>query len=185
MYPDGFKTFIEVKDLGDQLCGYSRPGHFRGVATVVVKFLNIVRPDYLYLGQKDAQQVIIIRKMISDLNLPVKVKVGQTIRESDGLARSSRNQYLNETQRREAPALYRALREARKSILSGERNPERIVRKIRSQIERETSGSIDYIECVDSENLNSLKVLRGDILIALAVFFGKTRLIDNMMIRLE
>lgn len=185
MYPRGYQTFVEVKGLGQALCGHSRPGHFKGVATVVCKLLNIVAPDRIYLGRKDAQQVEIIRKMISDLNMPVKVKTGVTVREADGLAMSSRNRYLTPRQRQEAPALYRLLREARKSIMDGERRAPVIGRKIRAGVKRQTSGRVDYIECVNSKSLVPVKNLKGKILIAVAVHFGKARLIDNITVNVE
>lgn len=183
MYPTGFLTSIQVRGLAGSLCGKSRPGHFEGVATVVGKLLNIVRPDVLYLGQKDAQQAVILRKMVQDLNFPVRVKICPTVRERDGLALSSRNRYLTPKERREAPVLYRSLREARRRIKAGERSAGRILGRIRSRIEKETGGRIDYVECVDADSLKALKVIQGKALIALAVRFGTARLIDNIIVR--
>lgn len=185
MYPDGFQTSVEVKGLDKGLCGTSRPKHFQGVATVVTKLLNIVTPDRLYLGQKDAQQAVIIQQMIHDLNFPVQVKILPTIREADGLAMSSRNQYLTQTQRLEATELYRALTSAKKSIMSGERNRTNICKNIKKYIENRISGSIEYIACVDAQTLKPLPIIQGKALLALAVRFGNTRLIDNIIVLTE
>lgn len=193
MYPDDHLTYIDVEKITKPLCGRSRPGHFRGVATVVGKLLNMVMPDVLYLGQKDAQQALIIKRMIRDLNFPVQVKVCPIVRDADGLALSSRNRYLTEKQRREAVILYQSLREAKKRILEGERRAPlsgrlrtgKIAGMIRSRVTRNTSGRIDYVECVDAETLESLTRAGGKIMIALAVHFGKTRLIDNMIVSLR
>ncbi len=185
MYPDDHLTYIDVEKITNPLCGRSRPGHFRGVATVVGKLLNMVMPDVLYLGQKDAQQVIIIKRMIRDLNFPVQVKVCPIVRDADGLALSSRNRYLTEKQRREAVIVYQSLREAKKRILEGERRTGKIAGMIRSRVTRNTSGRIDYVECVDAETLESLTRAGGKVMIALAAHFGKTRLIDNMIVNLR
>jgi len=182
MYPRGFSTFVEVGDLGQKLCGISRPGHFRGVATVVAKLLNIVAPDILYLGQKDAQQAIIIKRMIEDLNFPVKVKVMPTLRQEDGLALSSRNIYLNNEQRKQAPVLSKALALAKFLIANGQRDTARIISRMRQLIAKKKQAKIDYIAIVDLEKLNKVKRIDRDCLIALAVKFGKTRLIDNTLI---
>lgn len=185
MYPDDHLTYIDVEKITKSLCGRSRPGHFRGVATVVGKLLNMVMPDVLYLGQKDAQQSLIIKRMIRDLNFSVQVKVCPIVRDADGLALSSRNRYLTEKQRREAGILYQSLREAKKRILEGERRIEKISGMIRSRVTRNTSGRIDYVECVDAETLKSLTRAGGKVMIALAVRFGKTRLIDNVIVNLR
>lgn len=185
MYPDDHLTYIDVEKITKPLCGRSRPGHFRGVATVVGKLLNMVMPDVLYLGQKDAQQALIIKRMIHDLNFPVQVKVCPIVRDADGLALSSRNRYLTEKQRREAVILYQSLREAKKRILEGERRAVKITGMIRSRVTRNISGRIDYVECVDAETLESLTRAGGKVMIALAVHFGKTRLIDNMIVNLR
>ncbi len=182
MYPKGYKTYVEVSDLDQGLCGRIRPGHFKGVTTIVTKLLNIVTPDKLYLGQKDAQQAIMIGKMIQDLNFPIKLVVCPTIREKDGLAMSSRNVYLDGQYRSEAPILFKALTQAKNAIKSGMQNPQTIIKNMKSLIERNSSGIIHYIECVDAENLIPLKKLCGKILIALSVSFGKTKLIDNMIV---
>ncbi len=185
IYPEGYLTAVEVEGLSDILCGKFRPGHFRGVTTVVLKLLNIVSPHRLYLGQKDAQQAVIIQKMVEDLNVPVKVKVLPTVREEDGLAMSSRNAYLTAQERQEARILFEALNLATTKILSGERDSKNIVGMIRDLIRSKTQTSrIDYIECVDARSLEPLTILSGDILIALAVWFGAARLIDNICVRL-
>ncbi len=186
IYPEGYLTHVEVEELSDVLCGKFRPGHFRGVATVVLKLLNIVLPDVLYLGEKDAQQAVIIKKMAEDLNVAVKIKVLPTIREKDGVAMSSRNSYLDATRRQEAAILFKALTAAKAMILKGERDSQRAIKMIQNLIESHAPLSrIDYIECVDHKNLKPLTVLSGDILIALAVWFGQTRLIDNICVRVS
>ena len=183
MYPEGYLTYIEVEKMTQALCGKSRPGHFKGVTTVVGKLLNIVMPDVLYLGQKDAQQAAVLTRMVRDLNFPVFVKTCPTVREADGLAMSSRNQYLSTGQRKEAAVLYRSLKEARQSVVVGNRLARAIVGKIRSRIARESSGRIDYLECVDADTFMPLKRIQGKTIIALAVWFGKTRLIDNTIVQ--
>ena len=183
IYPREYLTYIEVNGINTQLCGRSRPGHFKGVATIVGKLLNIVTPDAMYLGQKDAQQAIILKTMVRDLNVDVRICVCPIIRESDGLAMSSRNQYLLPQQRHEAPVLFQSLQKAKKRILSGERNPKKIIAAIRSHIQNNSHSLIDYIECVHADTLAPLTVLKGKILIALAVKFGSTRLIDNIIVR--
>ncbi|MFQ6082931.1 MAG: pantoate--beta-alanine ligase [Candidatus Aminicenantia bacterium] len=182
MYPEGYKTYVETKDLQDKLCGHSRFGHFRGVCTVVLKLFNIVQPDIAFFGQKDAQQAIIIKRMAEDLNLDVKIDVLPIIREEDGLALSSRNTYLNLEERKAATILYRSLTAAEEMIREGEKSSEKIISKMRSMIETEPFARIDYVEIVDLEELNSLKEIKNKALIALAVFIGKTRLIDNMIV---
>lgn len=183
MYPTSFLTSIEVGRLTKVLEGASRPGHFRGVTTVVGKLLNMVQPHTLYLGQKDAQQVIVLKRMIADLNFPVKVKVGPIVREKDGLAISSRNRSLNPKQRAEATVLYRSLKAARRKVDGGERKAAAISASIRHQIRKESSGAIDYIACTDADTLKPLRRIRGRTMIALAVKFGRTRLIDNIIFR--
>ena len=185
MYPSEYLTYIEVAKISEVLCGQSRPGHFRGVATVVGKLLNIVSPDTIYLGQKDAQQCVVIRQMIHDLNFSVATKVVPTVREASGLAMSSRNQYLSQEQREEAAALYQVLRMAREHILKGEHRADEIVRLIHNHIQTHTSAQIEYAACVDAHSLESLKILNGDVLVALAVRLGPARLIDNIIVRLE
>ena len=183
MYPSGYLTYIEVARMTQGLCGRSRPGHFKGVTTVVGKLLYIIMPDVLYLGQKDAQQAAVLTRMVRDLNFPVFVKTYPTVREADGLAMSSRNQSLSAGQRKEAAVLYRSLKEARQNIAAGNRLATAIVGKIRSRIARESSGRIDYIECVAADTFLPLKRIQGKAIVALAVWFGKTRLIDNITVQ--
>lgn len=184
MYPSEFKTFIEVKDLSNILCGKFRPGHFRGVATVVAKLFNIVMPDIAYFGQKDAQQAVIIQKMARDLNMPLKIKVMPIVREPGGLAMSSRNVYLNPQERKDAVVLYQALKKAKALIKNGECSVKKIVSAIKKEIlDRNTVSKIDYVECVSSDDLSPLKIIKGKVLIALAAWFGRTRLIDNIIVK--
>ncbi len=185
IYPSGYLTNIEVSGLSDKLCGESRPGHFRGVATVVLKLLNMVAPDVMYLGQKDAQQAFIIRRMVADLNVPVKVAVMPTVREEDGLAMSSRNTYLSPEERTQAAVLYEALSQGRLNIKAGERSASKLVQVIRRKIEKQTSGIVDYIQCVDTQNLLPVSKIAGEVLIALAVKFGRARLIDNVIVNVN
>jgi pantoate--beta-alanine ligase len=182
MYPGGYKTYVEVHDLQDKLCGRSRPGHFRGVSTVVLKLFNIVRPDYAFFGQKDAQQAIILRRMVRDLDLDVRVEVMPIVREADGLAMSSRNTYLGPDERKAGLSLSRSLRQAKMRIGAGERRPAVILSAMKEKIATETLARIDYIEAVDMDTLEPVKEISEGTLIALAVFIGKTRLIDNMIV---
>lgn len=182
MYPGGYKTYVEVHDLQDKLCGRSRPGHFRGVSTVVLKLFNIVRPDYAFFGQKDAQQAIILRRMVRDLDLDVRVEVVPIVREADGLAMSSRNTYLGPDERKAGLSLIRSLRQAKMRIGAGERRPAVILSAMKEMIAAEPLARIDYIEAVDMDTLEPVKEISEGTLIALAVFIGKTRLIDNMIV---
>jgi pantoate--beta-alanine ligase len=185
MYPAGYRTFVEVTDLQDVLCGAARPGHFRGVATVVLKLFNLVQPDRAYFGQKDAQQARIIRQMVDDLNVPVEVRVGPIVREADGLALSSRNQYLEAEERRQAVVLHRALTEARRRIEAGERDAAAVRRAMVDLIASTPGAVLDYAAVVDADSLQPLARLVPDrpLLLALAVKFGGTRLIDNLQLR--
>lgn len=182
MYPPDYKTYANVNDLSDSLCGKSRPGHFKGVTTVVTKLFNITSPDIAYFGQKDAQQAIIIKKLVSDLNIPVKLKVMPTVRERSGLALSSRNTYLSETERKDAVVLYQALKLAKKLYKSGITNTDKIISLIKKVVQSKKTAKIDYVSIVDTKNLRPVKKISGDCLIALAVWFGKARLIDNIII---
>ncbi len=184
MYPEGFSTFVEETVLSKHLCGLSRPTHFRGVTTVVLKLFNIVFPDVAYFGQKDAQQALIIKRMVQDLNLPVRIKVRPIVREPDGLAMSSRNEYLSPEQRKQATVLHRSLMEARRLVDSGEREAYKIKERIREIIQEAREARIDSINVVNRDTLEDIEKLRGNILIALAVFIGRTRLIDNLEIDL-
>jgi pantoate--beta-alanine ligase len=185
IYPPGFHTFVEVTGLQDVLCGASRPGHFRGVATVVLKLFNIVQPDAAYFGQKDAQQARIIQQLVVDLNVPMRVVVCPIVRESDGLALSSRNRYLDADQRRQAPALFQALEAAREAIAAGERRADEVVRLLQGRLARVSGARVDYAAVVDADTLQPVSDLRGRVLVALAVFFGATRLIDNVLLEIH
>ena len=182
IYPDNFLTNVKVDKLSDILCGASRPGHFKGVTTVVNKLFNIVMPDIAYFGQKDAQQAVIIKKMVKDLNMPIRIKVLPIVRERDGLALSSRNVYLSKLERKDATVLYRSLLLARK--LSKKRNDrcKMIISQMRRLILKTKTSRIDYIEIVNPNTLVGLKRMKGRALVLLAVFIGKTRLIDNMVV---
>ena len=180
IYPPGYRTYVEVSELADKLCGPARPGHFRGVATVVFKLFQIVRPDVAYFGQKDAQQARIIQQMVRDLDLGVKLRICPIVREPDGLAQSSRNGYLDPDQRRQAVVLYQALEEVRGLITAGERDANRLRQTLAARIRSAPGAALDYAEIVDADTLRPLGVVRGDILIAVAVKFGDTRLIDNL-----
>jgi pantoate--beta-alanine ligase len=182
MYPEGYKTYVEVESFSDTLCGKSRPGHFRGVATIVIKFLNIIQPDILYLGQKDAQQAILLRKMVDDLNINTKVVIVPTTRELDGLAMSSRNKFLSPEERQQATVLNESLHLAKSMISGGEKDSEKIIDAMQELIRKKPSATIDYIAIVDPETLEDVQIIDKQILIAVAVFIGKTRLIDNIII---
>jgi len=183
MYQAGGLSWVSVEKLSDPLCGRIRPGHFRGVATVCAKLFNIVGPDVAYFGQKDAQQAIIIERMVADLNLPLKIVVCPTVRASDGLALSSRNQYLSPQQRKDAACIYRSLRAARKMIKEGVTNPKTICARMRKIISRaESLTAIDYISITEGNTLQDLHRITGRVLIAVAARFGSTRLIDNLIV---
>ncbi len=182
MYPTGYSTFVEVENLTDKLCGKSRPGHFRGVTTVVMKLVNIVQPDIVFLGQKDAQQALVLQKMVEDLNMNLKIEIVPIVREPDGLAMSSRNSYLNPKERKAAIVLYNSLSTAKKLIDEGERDTEAIKEKMRLLINSEPLARIDYVEILTFPGLEETRQLAGKSLIALAVFVGGTRLIDNMVV---
>ncbi len=183
MYPEGFATFVEVERLGEGLCGKARPGHFRGVTTVVAKLFSVVLPDVAVFGAKDAQQAFVIRRMARDLGFHTRVIILPTVRERDGLAMSSRNVYLSPEQRAEAPALHRSLVLAQNLIRRGERRAAIVKAAMRRLIQRESGGRIDYVEMVDTDELRPVKTIEGETLVALAVFFGKTRLIDNTTVK--
>jgi len=182
MYPPGSRTFVEVHGLQDRLCGSSRPGHFRGVCTVVLKLFNIVRPDVAFFGWKDAQQLIILRKMARDLNLDVRVEGLPLIRDVEGLALSSRNSYLSAEERRAALVLSKSLREAEAMAGAGEKSAKAVIAKMIETIGKEPLARIDYAEIIRVDDLAPLERIEGEALIALAVFIGKTRLIDNIRI---
>lgn len=182
VYPDGFRSYVTVEGLSGLLCGKSRPGHFKGVATAVTKLFNIICPDTAYFGQKDAQQALIIKRLARDLNMPVKIKVMPIIRDKDGLAISSRNAYLDEKERKEAVVLSAALEMARDLISRGIRDAREVARRVSGLIKAKKKARIDYLAVVDPQDLKPVKKIKGNCLIALAVWVGKTRLIDNMII---
>ena len=181
MYPQGYDTYVEVKGpITEKMCGKSRPGHFKGVTTVVLKLFLITQPDRAYFGQKDAQQAIVIRKMVTDLNVPVKIITCPIIREEDGLALSSRNTYLSSEERLQALALPRALSAGRDMIMKGETDPQKVRLHIKQMLESSPGIRVDYVEVVDGDDLSDLSVIKGKVLLAAAVYVGKTRLIDNI-----
>ena len=183
MYPAGYSTYVNVEGLTETLCGTSRPGHFKGVTTVVAKLFEIIRPDIAYFGQKDAQQAIVIKKMACDLNMGIEVKIMPTIRESDGLAMSSRNAYLEDAERRDALVLHGSLEKAEEMIKSGERDPRKVIKAMQELIKGSPAAKIDYVSIVDAATLKEIKTITGEILVAVAVFIGKTRLIDNIILK--
>jgi pantoate--beta-alanine ligase len=183
MYPEGFSTRVEVEKISERLCGAFRPGHFRGVATVVTKLLNIVKPTRAYFGQKDFQQTVIVKQLVRDLDMDADIVVCPTVRERDGLAMSSRNAYLNEKQRDAATVIYKCLIEAVDLIKSGIINAAYVKKAMQDRILREPEVSgIDYAGVYEPATLNELSEIEGEVLLALAVKIGDTRLIDNMLI---
>jgi pantoate--beta-alanine ligase len=185
IYPAGFRTSVNVEGLGDRLEGRARPGHFRGVTTVVLKLLEIVGPRFAYFGRKDAQQARIIQQMARDLAIDPEISVCPILREPDGLAMSSRNRYLSPEERRAATVLYRALDSARQAIAEGERDSARLMQTIRNVLATEPLAAPDYAEVVDADSLEAIVRLRGACLILLAVRIGKTRLIDNLFVEVS
>ena len=182
MYPDGYRTDVEVKGLSGKLCGASRPGHFRGVTTIIAKLFNIVKPDNAYFGEKDYQQQVIIKKMVRDLNMNVKIMSMPTVREKDGLAMSSRNTYLSKMERSKALVINRSLKLAKMLVSSGIRNSAKIKAAILKLMRTAKGLKIDYIAICDPETLDERTVIKGKTLIATAVYIGKTRLIDNIVL---
>jgi pantoate--beta-alanine ligase len=185
IYPPGFSTYVHVEGLSERLEGKSRPGHFRGVATVVLKLLETVQPHFAYFGRKDAQQVRIIEQMVRDLNLNADLVVCPIVREGDGLAMSSRNAYLGAADRQAATVLHRALQAAKKEIAAGVRDTLELQRAMRKVLESEPRARVDYAEIVDTETFEPVVRLGGRCYALLAVYVGKTRLIDNMLIQPE
>jgi pantoate--beta-alanine ligase len=185
MYPQRYVTYVDVESITRRLEGASRPGHFRGVTTVVLKLLNVTKPHVAIFGQKDAQQVVVIRRMIRDLNCDVELVVMPIVREADGVAMSSRNTYLTPTERNEAPVLHRALAIAEEMLEGGEFRCERIIHTMRMKIREETSGVVDYISICDADTLEEVVAWDGKqpLLVSLAIRFGKTRLLDNTLLR--
>lgn len=185
MYPRDLSIDVKAVSRTDVLCGKTRPGHFDGVATVLIKLFNITMPDNVYFGQKDAQQVAVVEALIQDLDIPVELVPVPTVREQDGLARSSRNVYLNEEERAQAPHLYKSLKLAETAMMNGEYNTTKLVEIIKNHINENTNGIIDYVEILKYPELQSINQIEGKIIIAIAVKFSRARLIDNMIINLE
>ncbi|MFA5115156.1 MAG: pantoate--beta-alanine ligase [Candidatus Omnitrophota bacterium] len=183
MYPSDYKTYVEVWDLSNVLCGNFRPGHFRGVATVLTKLFNIVQPDSAYFGQKDAQQAVIARRMARDLNMPLRIEVMPTVRDKDGLAMSSRNNYLSPQERKRALVLSLALKEAERLISRGRRYSSGIIADLKAFIRRTPGIRVQYLEIVDPDTLRPLVKIKDKVLVVLAVHIGKTRLIDNIVVK--
>ncbi|OCG78837.1 pantoate--beta-alanine ligase [Gilliamella sp. Nev6-6] len=181
MYMPNFSSYVDVNNLTDALCGKRRPGHFKGVCTVVTKLFNITQPDRAYFGQKDAQQLAVIKRMVSDLNFDIDIIGCPIVREADGLAKSSRNSYLSENERKAAVCLYQAIECAKKMIKQGEKSVTVIKKAMDDVISNQPLAKIDYIEFVDLASLASINMLAKDSLCALAVYIGKTRLIDNFI----
>ena len=182
MYPPGFQTTVSLSQVTQPLEGSSRPTHFAGVATVVAKLFNIVQPTRAYFGQKDAQQTIVLRQMVRDLNFNLEMIIGPTGREADGLAMSSRNAYLSEADRAAAPVLYQALSTAQTAVANGERSGNALREMMRAMITAVPQARIDYVSAADPHTLEELEVVEDGVLLSTAVFFGKTRLIDNILI---
>lgn len=183
IYPQGYNTYVESFGKTETLCGAQRPGHFRGVTTVVSKLFNLVEPARAYFGQKDAQQYAVVKQMVTDLNFPVEVISCPIVREADGLAMSSRNSLLSSEERAEATVLYQALQEAKDLVAQGNKDAVFIQKQLSDTIAKRKLAKIEYIEIVDADSLQPVEVITGDVLVALAVHFGETRLIDNTVIR--
>jgi pantoate--beta-alanine ligase len=182
MYPPGYQTWVEVEAMTRPLEGAMRPGHFRGVTTVVAKLFNAVQPHRAYFGQKDAQQAAVIRQMVRDLNIPVEIVVCPIVREPDGLAMSSRNVYLDTEQRKAATVLYRSLQAAKETYEDGERDAEKLRQVMKNVLASEPLAEVQYISCADYETLEELDEIKEKALLSMAVFIGKTRLIDNIVL---
>jgi len=182
MYPTENVTWVTVEKLTEQLCGRSRPGHFRGVTTVCAKLFNIVAPDVAYFGQKDGQQAIVIRRMAADLNMPLEIAICPTVREPNGLAVSSRNQYLTEQQKQDAANIYKSLHECRRMIETGTTETRQIVAEMQKILQQIPSIEIEYVSIVDAETLESIEEIAGKVLAAVAVKIGPARLIDNILV---
>jgi pantoate--beta-alanine ligase len=185
IYPKGFATYVNVEGLSETMEGAARPGHFRGVATVLTVLFNTVRPDFAFFGQKDAQQTLVVRRLVRDLAFDTEVVVLPTVREQSGLALSSRNAYLTDEQRAAAGVIYRALSQAKEVYMEGERNPKRMAEVVRSQVEAEPLARLEYVGVVDAETMEKFDRIPEDrhVLIALAARVGRTRLIDNVVIQ--
>ena len=182
MYPPGYQTWVEVERMTQPLEGAVRPGHFKGVTTVVAKLFNAVQPHRAYFGQKDAQQAAVIRQMVRDLNFPLEVVISPIVRESDGLAMSSRNVYLDPEQRKAATVLYRALSTAKEAYENGERDADQLRRAMKDVLASEPLAQVQYVSCADYDTLEELETVTRKTLLSMAVFVGKTRLIDNFVL---
>ena len=182
MYPGHFTSFIDTTETTELLCGAVRPVHFRGVCTVVGKLFNIVTPDRAYFGQKDAQQLATVKRFVRDLNFPVEIVACPIVREADGLAKASRNTYLNPEERKAALILSQSLKKGQEAIEQGERDSQKVIDIIRENLQTEPLARIDYVEVVDFENIQRTPVIEGETLVAIAVYIGKTRLIDNFIV---
>jgi pantoate--beta-alanine ligase len=182
MYPPGYQTFVEVESLSQGLCGASRPGHFRGVATVVLKLLNQVAPQVAVFGEKDYQQLMVVKQMVADLNVPTEIVGRPIVREPDGLAMSSRNTYLSREERAAALCLYRALVAARELVASGAKSQENILAAVRQIINAAPGADIDYVALVDPLSLREVEAIQDEARLLLAVWVNKTRLIDNTLL---
>lgn len=185
IYPRGYCTYVDVERLTEKLCGLSRPGHFRGVATVVAKLFNIVQPDQAFFGQKDAQQVLVIQRMAADLHMDLEVVTVPTMREADGLAMSSRNVYLDPVQRQAASVLFKGMCAAVDAVAAGQSEAAKICQLVVEMIEKEPLAQIDYVEIYSHPDLEPVAVLTGPALLALAVRIGRTRLIDNIILGVQ
>lgn len=184
MYKDGFCSFVDMNGLTKELCGKSRPIHFRGVCTVVSKLFNIVTPDKAFFGQKDAQQLAVIRRMVTDLNMNIEVVGCPIIREADGLAKSSRNTYLNDKERQAAVILSETIAMGQQMVKDGVRDAKELVLAMKKNIEAEPLAKIDYVEAVSMDTVEKIDKLEGNVLVAMAVYIGTTRLIDNFIVEL-
>jgi pantoate--beta-alanine ligase len=182
MYPAGYQTWVTVEEVTSRLEGSQRPGHFRGVATVVAKLFNATTPQRAYFGQKDAQQAVVIRQMVRDLNIPIRIVVCPIVREADGLAMSSRNVYLSAAERRDATVLYRALQAAKGAYEQGERSAEKLRQVMQATLAESPLARSQYVSCADPETLQELEWVDERTLLSMAVYFGKTRLIDNLLL---
>ena len=182
MYQPGFCSYVDMNGLTTELCGKSRPIHFRGVQTVVLKLFHIVTPDRAYFGQKDAQQLAVVKRMVSDLNVGTQIIGCPIIREEDGLAKSSRNTYLNEKERQAALVLSRSLNAGKALVEAGETDAQAVRKAIIQEIEKEPMAKIDYVDVVDFDTITPIEIIQGSVLVAIAVFIGKTRLIDNFIV---
>jgi pantoate--beta-alanine ligase len=185
MYPNELSVTVKVNKRTEVLCGSSRPGHFDGVATVLTKLFHLVQPNHVYFGKKDAQQLAVVDGLVKDFNFPLQIMPVDTVREQDGLAKSSRNVYLSAEERAEAPALYRSLKMGVDMIKAGEKDPEKIISSIEDKIQTETSGIIDYVSVLTYPGLEKVDRIKGSYIIALAVKFKKARLIDNVILTEE